>query len=63
VVPPTGAGTSAAMGAMRGGGGGGGPQITLNVGTVIGSDVRELARVLRRALGDYGTGASLTARG
>ena len=58
VVPPTGASTSAMSAAMRGGGG----NITLNLGTVIGMDARELARHLRNALGSLGTGGNLTPR-
>jgi hypothetical protein len=60
VVPPTGASTSAAMSAMRGGKGGG---VTINVNGALVGTVRDLARMIRRELGDYGTGASLTPRG
>ena len=61
VTPPTGSSTSAAMSAMRGGGRQGGG--TVNIGTVIGMDVRELVRLIRRELDSYGSGASLTPRG
>jgi hypothetical protein len=60
VVPPTGASTSAGMAAMRGGRGGG---VTVNVNGALVGTVRDLARMIRRELGDYGTGASLTPRG
>jgi len=61
VVPPTGAGSSAASNAMRRHGSG--PTVNVSVGSVIGGDVRELVRLIRRELGSYGTGANLTARG